>query len=110
MNAVLSDLEREEADRVLHAQLLQSLFAKAVEAGDVNALALFAPRKTYRHGDRVQSTVAEVMQTALEHGAFMQRAMQILVNAAAGRGCQRDAQQLLAEAGERWADTEADFV
>jgi hypothetical protein len=51
-----------------------------------------------------------VIAESLDYRDLMDRAMAILVNAAAGRATQRDAQQLLNDAGAHWADAEADFV
>lgn len=108
----LDQLDAEEREHAAIAQQLRDAFALAVERGDVTALALFSPRKTYRGGcpDKVTPTVAEVLAESLDANDFMQRAMAVLVNAAAGRATQRTAQALLAAAGARWADREADFA
>lgn len=107
MSAVLDRFEQQDRERAAAQVLLAKLFAQAVQRGDVNAPALFARRRTSNPTTR---TVADVIEDAITYRDFASRAMQILVNAANGRGTQRDAQQLLEEAGAHWADSEADFV
>lgn len=101
---VLARMEADERERVAAEALLRQLFAGAVQHGDVTARALFA-----RRGEPAP-LVWELIEDALTYSDFGKRAMQVLVNAANGRGCQRDAQQLLAEAGAKWADMQADFA
>lgn len=97
---------QDEAETAVAERMLRESFARSVQ-GDVTAIAPFAPGGITRSA----KTVADVMEDALaSRGAFMVRAMQILANAAAGRGTQRDAQQLLAEAGATWASSRAELL
>lgn len=54
--------------------------------------------------------VADELLNAMDHADFLQRAAQIVLSAAAGRGTQRDAQQLLGEVAAYWAEGEAEKV
>lgn len=48
-------------------------------------------------------TGLQVLEDAMQYRDFWPRALVILANAAAGRGTQRDAQQLIEEVGAHWA-------
>jgi hypothetical protein len=48
-------------------------------------------------------TMGEVLFDALDYKDYIQRAMQVLLNAANGKGTQRDAQMLLEEVAASWA-------
>ena len=49
----------------------------------------------------------KVLFDALDYRDYIARAMQILMNAAAGKGVQGDAQALIEEVAAHWADMEA---
>jgi ribulose-5-phosphate 4-epimerase/fuculose-1-phosphate aldolase len=102
----MAAMDDEERERAAHVEQLKAEYAKAV-AGDVSLPAYFAPRSWASHG---VPAVHQVIADSLDRADFMQRAMAILAAAAAGRGTQRDAQVLLAEAGASWADAEVDFL
>jgi hypothetical protein len=86
-------------------------FLAAAARCDAKAIATFAGTTTDfsqrfaggGYGRRPQ-TVGEVVHDALDNRRFRERGMQILLNAAAGRGTQRDAQQLLEEMATAWAE------
>ena len=95
-------LDAINADAQAHqqkAQYLRESFAQAMQ-GDLSAPAPFAWNLKWLDG----ADAADVLADALDSKDFLKRAMAILVNAANGRGTQRDAQQLLAEVGAHWAD------
>lgn len=60
------------------------------------------------HNLRRPQTFADVLADNLDHGDWMRRAAQVLVSAAAGRGTQREAQQLLEDVAKRYAEFQAD--
>ena len=62
------------------------------------------------HYARRPQVLADELFDAMDHADFVQRAMQIVLSAAAGRGTQRDAQQLLQEVAGYWAEGEAEKV
>ena len=100
-----SALTQEEGERAARIAYLKESFLKALQ-GDVTTLAHFAPRTGWRDSS---TTVADVMLDAMDSKNFCPRLMQVVANAAAGKGCQRDAAQLLEEVAEHWADREADY-
>ena len=105
---------REDAQRQAQVSMLRDEFIKAVLRCDAFAIATFAGTTTDftqrlpggGYGKRPQ-TVGEVVHDAVDNKQFRHRAMQILLNAAAGRGAQRDAQQLLEEMATVWAEEAA---
>lgn len=60
------------------------------------------------HGLRRPQTFADVLMESIDHSDFMRRAAQVLVSAATGRGTQREAQMLLEEVAQRYAEFQAD--
>jgi chorismate mutase len=98
-----------DADRLANVEELSQAFLKAAAECNAQAPAAFArTRRDWRTDKHRIQTVAEVLQDALECKDFMPRALQILMNAAQGKGTQRDAQILLNEAIARWADLEVE--
>jgi hypothetical protein len=109
----LDRMNAEDDERRQAVELLLAAYRAAVLHGDMESLALFSPRKTFRSSYRdgpVTPNVGEIIHDSLDAKDFLPRAMSILVNAAAGKATQRDAQMLLDEAGKHWADSESDFV
>jgi hypothetical protein len=91
--------EREKEERYLRAAFL----ADATES-QADKYALFAPRvRDHKNGGTCLQTVGEVLFDALDYKDYIQRAMQVLLNAANGKGTQRDAQMLLEEVAASWA-------
>lgn len=86
-------------------------FLSAAQQCNAGAIATFAGTTTDfsqrlgggGYGRRPQ-TVGEVVHGVVDNKQYRERAMQILLNAAAGRGTQRDAQQLLEEMAAAWAE------
>jgi hypothetical protein len=109
MSAVLARLNAEDAIRANIEEHLRAEFMRALQ-GSLHSPATFAPRKHMGVVTNYVPDVSHVLWDAIDTRDFGPRAMQILVNAAAGRGTQRDAQQLIEEAVKRWASNEADFV
>lgn len=92
--------EREDEDES-NEEALRDAFAEAVQ-GDLNATALWAFGLPWFK--RSNANVADVLADALgDDQKLLRRAMAVLVNAAAGRGTQREAQQLIEQAGAGWA-------
>jgi hypothetical protein len=109
VSAILSDIDREEAEHAAQAQQLRAAFLLAASECQSDKFALFAPRvKDWQHGGMRLQTVGEMMQGMLDYEEFGERAMQVLLNAAAGRGTQREAQLLLQEIAAGWADRSAE--
>lgn len=111
----LSAMDVESAARERAMASLVNECKGAFARGDASAVATFAGTCTDwsnrlpggGYGKRMQK-VADVMSETVEGHKFEQRAMQILLSAAAGRGCQREAQQLLDELAAKWADDNVD--
>lgn len=100
LKAHLAAINADAQEHQQRAAHLREAFAAAMQ-GDLSAPALFAWNLKWLNG----SDAAAVLADALDNKDFTRRAMVILVNAAAGRGTQRDAQQLLAEVGTHWANS-----
>lgn len=106
-------MHRESDEHNAAVRYLREQFLAAAQRCDARAIATFAGTTTDftkrldggGYGRRPQ-TVGEVVHDAVDNRQFRDRAMQILMNAAAGRGTQRDAQQLLEEMAGHWADLE----
>jgi hypothetical protein len=104
VSIVLDQIEAERRERDAAESLLRQLFAGAVH-GDLNAPALFASRPCGR-----VRPVWEVMLDAIEREKLQARVLTVFVKCAAGRGSQREAQELLAQIGAAFADGEVDLV
>lgn len=105
LDAMFDDAQ--EADRRARVELLAAEFLKAAAECQAGKLAMFAPRRRDCFtGEQRFSTVADLLDDELDYRDFGTRAMQVLLNAAAGRGTQREAQQLLADIAAHWADIE----
>lgn len=110
----LDSMNAESALRERTFAMLVSEFRSAAARADADAIASFAgtctdyknPQPGGGYGKRLQ-TVGEVVSDAMEYG-FTHRAMQVLLNAAAGRASQRDAQVLLDELAATWAEQNTD--
>lgn len=104
--------EADEHDAAV--RYLREQFLAAAQRCDAQVIATFAGTTTDfskrldggGYGRRAQ-TVGEVVHDAVDNRKFRDRAMQILMNAAAGRGTQRDAQQLLDELAAHWAEEQS---
>jgi hypothetical protein len=113
----LDAMGHEEAQRAAGVAQLERAYVAAVKCGRADVLALFAPRKVHRVGTdgKTTPTVAEVLFESFDRNArdgFMQAAMQIILDCANGHATdiQSAAQELLQDAGAKWADNEADFL
>lgn len=104
----LDQLHAEEAYRERAEQALAETFKQALQ-GDLSAPCVFKPSYLHSHNG-APVTVGDVLFDALDSKDFGARAMVVLANAAAGRGTQRDAQQLLDEVTTRWAESNVDMV
>lgn len=101
--------DAQEADRLARVAILTEQFLKAAAEAQADKFVMFAPRRRDCFtGERRFSTVADLLDDARDYRGFGQRAAQVLLNAAAGRGTQREAQQLLAEIAAHWADMEVE--
>jgi hypothetical protein len=111
---MLDEMQAEQDRRTAAVECLREAFLLATVCRDSRALAWFAPRATAwslgkPEGTRIQH-FWEVMHDALDAKDFAERAMQVLMEAAAGRTNQTDAQELLEEMAACWADSHADEV
>lgn len=104
----LDALHREEEEFAEKVSYLRGAFLKEAAYCQADKFALFAPRvRDFKAGGTRLQTVGELLHGELDYRDFAERAMEVLMKAAAGRGTQREAQQLLEEMAARWADSEA---
>lgn len=83
---------------------LRDAFLRDATESQADKYALFAPRvRDNKNGGTCMQTMGEVLFDALDYKDYIQRAMQVLLNAANGKGTQRDAQMLLEEVAASWA-------
>lgn len=98
--------------RAAAVQCLTEAFLTQAKARDTRAIAWFAPRVNAWVAGRLEGKRMqhfwEVMHGALESKDFAERAMLVLMDAAAGRANQTDAQELLEAMAEQWSDENAD--
>lgn len=98
------DLEEQQLRE--NIQALKSAFSEALR-GDLNAPAPFAGFLSWLKGKPVGTVLSEAIY---EDDKLARRAIQIIVNAAAGRGTQRDAEQLLNDVTDDWAERWGDAL
>lgn len=109
---MLDEMHDEQDRRIAAVDTLREAFLLQAKSRDTSGLAWFAPRVTAwvagkPDGKRMQH-FWEVMHDALESKDFAERAMRVLMEAAAGRTNQTDAQELLEEMAADWADMNSD--
>lgn len=105
----LSRRDAESDEREAEVAYLRDEFIKACAECQADKFATFAPRvRNHVTGFTRLQTVGEVLHDELDYRDFTERAMQILLNAAAGRGAQRDAQQLIEDMATHFADMTAE--
>lgn len=110
---MLDQMHAEQDRRAAAVQALTESFLHAAKDCQDDKLCLFAPRvKTWERGmpsNRIQ-TMAEVLMDSLDTKPLMARAMKVLMEAAAGKANQTDAQELIEELAAHWADNNAESI
>jgi hypothetical protein len=105
--SALDALVHGNGERAARVYQLRDQFLGAAAECRVDMVVTFAPRvRDVRSNVRRHPTMGEVLGDALDYRDFTERAMQVLLDAAAGRGTQRAAQQLLEDVAAHWADLE----
>lgn len=103
----LRAVDEEQAQADAQRQLLQEEFLRAASECQADKFALFANRvRDYKTREMRLQTVGEVVCSEMDYRDFGQRVAQVLLNAAAGRGSQREAQKLIEDMAAHWADME----
>lgn len=111
---MLDEMHAEQDRQRAAVECLREAFLLQAKARDTSGLAWFAPRVTAwvdgkPDGKRIQH-FWEVLHDALESKDFAERAMTVLMEAAAGKANQTDAQELIEELAAHWADQNCDSV
>lgn len=103
----LDALNSEADERGAAVEQLRGEFLRAAADCQADKFALFAPRvRDWKNGGTRLQTVGEIVHEEMQYRDFADRAMEVLLKAAAGQGTQREAQQLLQEMAAHWADLE----
>jgi hypothetical protein len=110
----LDAIHAAEDRRKAAVQCLAEAFLMQAKARDTRAIAWFAPRVNAWVAGRLEGKRMqhfwEVMHGALDAKDFAERAMRVLMEAAAGRANQTEAKELLEAMAEQWSDENADEV
>lgn len=110
----LDRIEADEKRRADAVDCLRDSFLEFTRPCNPRAIALFAPCVTAwvagKPDGKRNPHFWEVLHDSLEAKDFAERAMKVLMEAAAGRVNQADAQELLQEMAAHWADSHADEV
>lgn len=100
-------MHRESDEHGAAVAQLRGEFLRAAADCQADKFALFAPRvRDWKNGGTRLQTVGEIVHEELQYRDFADRAMGVLLKAAAGQGTQREAQQLLQEMAAHWAENE----
>lgn len=103
----LDAMHRESDEHRAAVEQLRGEFLRAAAECQADKFALFAPRvRDWKNGGTRPQTVGEIVHEEMQYRDFADRAMEVLLKAAAGQGTHREAQQLLDEMAAHWAENE----